>query len=113
MPKERRTTSTPPPFPLSQRSQRAGSPGRHWNAHFKTAPIRSMRFTILDPVRWSRELVTMEWPGDIGSVTIKGHARYPPSSVAVTWCAPILAKDSGTTPEAIKAVIEKCEGIVY
>jgi hypothetical protein len=55
----------------------------------------------------------MEWPGDIGSITMEGHAREPPSTVAVTWFAPVLAKENGTTPEAIKAVIEKCEGIVY
>jgi hypothetical protein len=70
-------------------------------------------FTILDPIRRGPELAAMDWPGDIGSITMKGHAREPPSTVAVTWFAPLLAKQSGTTPEAIKAVIEKCEGIVY
>jgi hypothetical protein len=56
---------------------------------------------------------TLDWPGDIGSITLMGHAREPPSTVAVTWFAPLLAKQSGTTPEAIRAVIEKCEGIVF
>ncbi|HEX8821912.1 MAG TPA: hypothetical protein VF794_18440 [Archangium sp.] len=70
-------------------------------------------FTILDPIRRSHELAAMEWPGDIGSITMKGHAREPPSTVAVTWFAPSLAKENGTTPEVIKAIIEKCEGIIY
>lgn len=70
-------------------------------------------FTIVDPIRRSPELSAMEWPGDIGRITMKGHAREPPSTVAVTWFAPVLAQKSGTTPEAIKAVLDRCEGIIY
>jgi hypothetical protein len=70
-------------------------------------------FTILDPLHRSRELAAMPWPGDIGPIIMEGHAREPPSTVAVTWFAPVLAKEYGTTPEAIKAVVEKCEGLVY
>jgi len=70
-------------------------------------------FTLLDPIGRSHELASVEWPGDIGRVTIKLLAQQPPSTVAVTLYAPTLAKESGTTPEAIKAVIEKFDCIVY
>lgn len=67
----------------------------------------------MDPLRSSPTLAAMDWPGDIGSITMKGHAREPPSTVAVTWYAPTLAKESGTTPEAIQAVVERCPGLLF
>jgi uncharacterized protein YjbI with pentapeptide repeats len=70
-------------------------------------------FTILDPLHTARELATVEWPGDIGSVTLEVLAEQPPSTVAVTWFAPAFAKNHGTTPEALKAVIEKFDCIIY
>jgi hypothetical protein len=69
-------------------------------------------FTILDPLGRSRELAAMDWPGDV-SIIMEGHAREPPSTVAVTWHALTLAKENGTTPEAIKAVLEKLDFIIY
>ncbi|ATB32560.1 pentapeptide repeat-containing protein [Melittangium boletus] len=70
-------------------------------------------FTILDPIRRSQELMGKPWPGTVGPVTISMHATEPPSTVAVTWSASVLAKECRTTPEAIKAVLETCEGIFY
>ena len=70
-------------------------------------------FTILDPIRNSRELARVEWPGDIGSVTLGILPKQPLSTVAMTFFAPALARESGTTPEAIKTVIEKFDCIVY
>jgi hypothetical protein len=70
-------------------------------------------FTLFDPVRRWRELRALEWPGDIGPVVVEGFAEYPPTSVAVTYSASSLAKKSGTTPEAIKAVLEKLDGVYY
>lgn len=85
---------------------------------FLGCDVRTLRFpswpcfTLLDPVgRW-RELRTHPWPGDIGSVVIEGFAESPPSTVAVTYSAPALAKRSGTTPEALKAVLEKIDGVL-
>jgi hypothetical protein len=70
-------------------------------------------FTIKDPVgRW-RELRRLAWPGDIGPVVVQGFAEYPSTSVAVTYSAPELARRSGTTPEAINAVLEKLDGVIY
>ncbi|PTL79518.1 pentapeptide repeat-containing protein [Vitiosangium sp. GDMCC 1.1324] len=86
---------------------------------FHGCDVRTLRFpkwpcfTFLDPVGRSRELATVEWPGSIGPVVIEDLARYPPSTVALTWFAPDFAKRSGTTAEALKAVIEKFDCIVY
>ncbi|OJT26746.1 hypothetical protein BO221_01595 [Archangium sp. Cb G35] len=70
-------------------------------------------FTFLDPVGNSRELSTVQWPGNIGPVVIEDLASYPPSTTALTWFAPDFAKRSGTTPEEIKSVIEQFDCIVY
>lgn len=70
-------------------------------------------FTIKDPVgRW-RELRKLPWPGLIGPVVVEGFAEYPSTSVAVTYSATGLAKRHGTTPEAIRAVLEKLDGVVF
>ena len=70
-------------------------------------------FTIFDPVpRW-RELSSLPWPGDIGPIVMEGCAEDPPSTVALTYSALGLTKRYGTTPEAIKAVLEKLDGVYY
>ncbi|HEX8703492.1 MAG TPA: hypothetical protein VF815_31945 [Myxococcaceae bacterium] len=70
-------------------------------------------FTFIDPVpRW-REWSAHSWPGDIGPVVVAGFAEDPPSTAAVTYSAQALAKRYGTTPEAIKAVLEKLDGAFY
>jgi hypothetical protein len=70
-------------------------------------------FTILDPVRRWRELSVLPWPDLIGRVTMRGLAECPASTVALTFSAPDLAKRYGTTPEALKTVVEKIDGIFY
>ncbi|OJT20618.1 hypothetical protein BO221_32050 [Archangium sp. Cb G35] len=70
-------------------------------------------FTFLDPVGNSRELSTVQWPGNIGPVVIEDLASYPPSTTALTWFAPDFAKRSRCTPEELKAVIEKFDCIVF
>jgi hypothetical protein len=70
-------------------------------------------FTLLDPLHRSRELASVEWPGDIGPVTMEDLVNDPPSTVAVTWYAPTFARHSKTTPEAIKAVLEKLDCFIY
>jgi hypothetical protein len=70
-------------------------------------------FTIFDPVpRW-RELSSLPWPGDIGPVVMEACAKDPPSTAALTLSALGLAKQHRTTPEAIKAVLEKLDGVYY
>jgi hypothetical protein len=70
-------------------------------------------FSLLEPIRRSRDWALLQWPGDIGPVIINHLASQPPSTVTVTYFAPALAKRSGTTPEAIKAVLEKADGVFY
>jgi hypothetical protein len=94
--------------------------GAHLDAcRFFDCDIRTIRFptwpyfTILEPARRGRELSTLPWPGDIGRIEGKILAEEPPTTVAVTLSALELAKRSGTTPEAIKAVLTKLDGVVY
>jgi hypothetical protein len=77
--------------------------------HFPKWPC----FTILDPIGRSRELKSVQWPGTFGSVTLESLSTQPPRTVAVTLFAPVMAKRRGTTPEELRAVIEKFDGIVY
>jgi hypothetical protein len=70
-------------------------------------------FTILEPFQRYRELRAVQWPGDIGRIEVEGFAQDPPSTVAVTFSALALAKRSRTTPEAIRATLEKLNGVRY
>jgi hypothetical protein len=70
-------------------------------------------FTILHPSRRWRELSAVPWPGKFGPVFGQSFARDPPATVALTFSSHGLAKRSGTTPEAIKAVLEKLDGVYY
>lgn len=71
-------------------------------------------FTILDPVRRAPEmLLSAEWPGRFGLVVLKDVANDPPGTTALTYHAPSVAKRMDTTPEALRAVIEQFDFIVY
>jgi hypothetical protein len=70
-------------------------------------------FTIVDPVRRARELRSLPWPEAVGRIEIKLCEEDPPTTVALTFLASALAKRRGTTPEAIKAVLEKLDGVYY
>lgn len=86
---------------------------------FLGCDVRTLRFpswpcfTLFDPARRWRELSALPWPGDIGPIVVEGFAEDPPSTVAVTYSAVDLAKRRGTTPEAIRAVLEKLDGVRY
>jgi hypothetical protein len=88
-------------------------------SRFLECDVRTIRFppwpyfTLLDTARRWRELEALPWPGSIGQIEAKGFAKDPPTTVAVTFSAPELAKRSGTTSEAIKAVLTKLDGVVY
>ena len=70
-------------------------------------------FTFLDPIGRSRELNSVQWPGRFGPVVVEDLYDQPPSTKALTFFAPAEAKRYGTTPEELKAVIEKFDCIVY
>ncbi|AKJ07480.1 pentapeptide repeat protein [Archangium gephyra] len=69
-------------------------------------------FTLLDPIGKSQELNSLKWPGR-SHIIVVGLDTEPPSTVAVTYHAPTVAKRYGTTPEELKAVIEKLDFVVY
>lgn len=70
-------------------------------------------FTIIDPIGNCRKLRGVEWPGIFGRIVIDGLRDDPVSTVALTYHAPSIAKDTNTTAEALRAVIEKFDCIVY
>ncbi|HEX5749623.1 MAG TPA: hypothetical protein VFZ09_25560 [Archangium sp.] len=70
-------------------------------------------FTILDPIGHSRQLNSIEWPGRFGLVVIEDLHTRPPSTRAITYHAPSIARRFETTPEALRAVVEKFDCIVY
>jgi hypothetical protein len=70
-------------------------------------------FTLFDPARRWRDLSALPWPGKMGPVVVEGFAECPLSTAAVTYSAPELAKRSGTTPEAIKKLVETLDGVYY
>jgi hypothetical protein len=86
---------------------------------FLNCDVQSLRFppwpcfTLFDPVHRAAELATLPWPGKHGHIIADGFAEDPPSTAAVTLAAPELAKFCGTTPEAIRAVLEKLDGVYY
>lgn len=70
-------------------------------------------FTLLNPIQRARELRDAPWPGEIGPVVMSNFEERPPTTVALTYSASVLAKRYGTTPEAIKATLEKMDGARY
>lgn len=70
-------------------------------------------FTIFEPARRARELRQLPWPEEVGHIEVEGFAKAPASTVALTHSATALAKRRGTTPEAIKAVLETMDGAFY
>jgi len=70
-------------------------------------------FTIVDPIGRSRELNRVDWPDLFGRVIVKHLHTEPPPTVAVTYHAPTVAKQLETTPEELRAVIEKFDCIVH
>jgi hypothetical protein len=95
------------------------SEARLSNCRFHGCDMRSLRlppwpcFTILDPIGRLRELTSVQWPDQFGRIIIKNFYKHPPSTVALTYHAPTVAKQYETTEEELRAVIEKFDFIVY
>ncbi|MCY1080602.1 pentapeptide repeat-containing protein [Archangium lansingense] len=70
-------------------------------------------FTFLDPIGRAPELRGVKWPGSFGDVVVDNLHTHPPSTKALTYYAPSAAKRFETTPEELRAVIEKFDCIVY
>jgi hypothetical protein len=70
-------------------------------------------FTFLEPARRWRELSAHPWPGRIGPIVVEGFEEEPATTAAITYSAPDMAKRYDTTPEAIRAVLEKVDGVKF
>jgi hypothetical protein len=68
-------------------------------------------FTLLDPVRRKDELLAIQWPGTM-RITVESFVEGPPETAAVTYFAPAVAKRTGTTVEAIRAVLDTLSGVI-
>jgi hypothetical protein len=84
---------------------------------FHTCDTRTVRFprwpcfTILDPIGRTQELDTIKWPG-YGELLVKRLDTQPPSTVALTYHAPSLAKQWGIAEEELKVALEKFDRIL-
>ncbi|MBZ4422750.1 pentapeptide repeat-containing protein [Myxococcus sp. RHSTA-1-4] len=67
-------------------------------------------FTICDPVQRIGELAALQWPGQLG-VIVRVLSKTPPSTAAVTFSAPRLAREFGTTEAEIRAVLDTLDGV--
>jgi hypothetical protein len=70
-------------------------------------------FTILNPIERAAELRSVKWPGRYGSVVVDELHTHPVRTRALTEHAPTVAKRFDTTPEELRAVIEKFDCIIY
>jgi len=70
-------------------------------------------FTFIDPIGRAAELRGAKWPELFGGVVIDKLHKQPPRTSALTEHAPTVARQLDTTPEALKALIEKFDCIVY
>jgi uncharacterized protein YjbI with pentapeptide repeats len=70
-------------------------------------------FTFLDPIGRAAELRGARWPELFGGVVIDKFHRQPPRTSALTEHAPTIARQLDTTPEELKAAIERFDCIVY
>ena len=70
-------------------------------------------FTILEPLRVASELRGVKWPGRFGDIVVDTLHEHPAPTRALTLFAPAESKRFDTTPEELRAVIEKFDCIVY
>jgi len=70
-------------------------------------------FTILNPIERAQAINSVEWPGGWCPVSVEGRYRDVPSTKAVTFYAPSIAKRWETTEEELRATIERFDWIIY
>ncbi len=68
-------------------------------------------FTILDPVRRKSELLALPWPGTM-RITVESFVEGPLETAAVTYSATAVARRTGTTEDAIRAVLDTLPGVI-
>jgi hypothetical protein len=57
------------------------------------------------------QLLALSWPGTM-RITVESFTDGPPETAAVTYFAPTVAKRSGTTEDAIRAVLDTLDGVI-
>ncbi|WNG47219.1 hypothetical protein F0U60_26155 [Archangium minus] len=70
-------------------------------------------FTFLDPIGRASELRRVKWPGSFGDIVVDNLHTHPASTRALTYYAPSAAERFETTPEELRAVVEKFDCILY
>lgn len=86
---------------------------------FLECDVRTIRFprwpcfTLFETGRRAPELGAVPWPGAKGPIIGRVLAQTPPETQALSYSAPDLAKFCGTTPEAIKGVLENLDGVYF
>ncbi len=70
-------------------------------------------FTFLDPIGHAAKLREAPWPALFGRVIVNDLHTHPASTTALTFHAPTIAKFAETTPEELRAVIERFDCLVY
>ncbi|QRK04779.1 hypothetical protein JQX13_31725 [Archangium violaceum] len=70
-------------------------------------------FTFLDPIGRAPELRSVKWPGSFGDIVVDNLHTHPSSTKALTYYAPSAARRFETTPEELRAVVEKFDCILY
>jgi uncharacterized protein YjbI with pentapeptide repeats len=70
-------------------------------------------FTFLDPIGRAPELRSVKWPGSFGDIVVDNLHTHPASTKALTYYAPSAAERFETTPEELRAVIEKFDCILF
>jgi hypothetical protein len=69
-------------------------------------------FTLLDPVKRGRELMSVPWPGRFRPVILDGPYQELPGTTALMFYAPAEAKRYNTTVEELQAAIQRFDFIV-
>ncbi|WP_434390139.1 hypothetical protein [Melittangium boletus] len=70
-------------------------------------------FTFLDPIGHAAKLREAPWPALFGRVIVNDLHTHPAATTALTFHAPTIAKFAETTPEELRAVIERFDCLVY
>jgi hypothetical protein len=86
---------------------------------FHGCDVRTLRlprwpfFTFVEPLRHATALRCGKWPEWFNDVIVQELHTHPPSTVALTYHAPSVAKRMRTTAEELRSVIEQFDCFFY
>jgi hypothetical protein len=70
-------------------------------------------FTFMDPIGRAAELRSGQWPDLFGRVIVNQLHTHPAPTRALTFFAPSIAQQMETTPEELRAAIERFDCIFH